>query len=81
LNIAKSFTSSSGSEVDVHSEPEEQGTLSFYDDQSELRISLSEEADRLVGLIEDACRTDLKGMDWNIEMVHGHVAVVLQDKV
>ena len=81
LNPAKSFASSSVSEGDVHSESEEQDTLAFYDDQSELRINLTEEADRLVGLIQDVCRTNLKDMNWNIEMVHGHVAVVLQDKV
>ena len=44
-------------------------------------MSLAEEADRLVGLIQEACRMDLKGMNWNIEMVHGHVAIVLRDKV
>lgn len=68
-------------EVDGNSESEEQDILSFYDDQSGLCISLAEEADRLVGLIQEACRTDLKEMNWNIEMVHGHVAVVLRDKV
>ncbi len=81
LNPAESFTSSLVSEVDVHSESEEQDTLSFYDDQSGLRINLTEEADRLVGLIQEVCKTNLKDMNWNIEMVHGHVAVVLQDKV
>lgn len=69
------------SEVDSHSDSEEQDTLSFYDDQSGLCMSLAEEADRLVGLIQEACRMDLKGMNWNIEMVHGHVAIVLRDKV
>jgi len=78
LNPAKSLTSSSGSEID---EPDEQETLAFYDDQSDSRINLAGQAGRLIGLIEEACRTDLKEMDWNIEMVHGHVAVVLQDKV
>lgn len=69
------------SEVDVPSDSEEQDTLSFYDDQSEPRINLTEEADRLVGLIQEVCRTNLKDMDWNIEKVHGHVAVVLRDQV
>lgn len=67
--------------MDVHSEPDEQETLSIYDDQSKLRKSLTEEAHRLVGLIEEACRTDMRKIDWNIEMVRGHVAVVLRDKV
>jgi len=44
-------------------------------------MTLSGEADRLVGLIGEACKMDLKEMDWNIEVVRGHVAVVLRDKV
>lgn len=81
LNPAKYLASLAGNDIGVHSKFEEQETLSFYDEQSELPTSLAEEADRLVGLIEEACRTDLQEMDWNIEMVHGHVAVVLRDQV